>query len=242
MTEVPLFSATYYGMTWHTTAEANTDLLFASEVGFWQGEDKDDLLQNLYCCITMAFFFHPSWWSLYEVYSRLCWTSTLGTAFESPTALSESTWWNPCSSDPFVFTLKESLTPLGFLTPCISSLDQVFPWQGFASRMLNTTLVGADIQNVTPLCKGLWIKICCICKDDRYCFGTSSFQRTLFHIGMVSLLKRQGSSRLLMQSKPTSVLAQVTEQNKIIPLSFLFAPSSTENTKLECQRSWLQHC
>lgn len=156
--------------------------------------------------------------------------------------------WKPHSS-----LRKHLMKPLQFWSFCFNTegviasswlsytLHQVFPWQGFASRMLNTTLVGADIQNITPLCKGLWINICCICKDDRYCFGTSSFQRTLFHIGMGSLLKRQGSSRLLMQSKPTSVLAQVTEQNKIIPLSFLFAPSSTENTKLECQRSWLQH-
>ena len=35
-----------------------------------------------------------------------------------------------------------------------------------------------------------------------------------------------------MQSKPTDVLAQVTEQNKIIPLSFPFAPNNTESRSI----------
>ena len=59
-----LFSATYYSVTRHTAAEANIDLLFDSEADFCKREGKEDLLQNLYCYITIIFFLHPSWWSL----------------------------------------------------------------------------------------------------------------------------------------------------------------------------------
>lgn len=60
MTELQLFSATYYSMTRHTTAEANTDLLFDSEADFCKREGKEDLLQNFYCCVTIVFFLHLS--------------------------------------------------------------------------------------------------------------------------------------------------------------------------------------
>lgn len=57
MTKLQLFSATNYSVNRDTTAEVNTDLLLAREAGLYQRERKEDLLQNLYCCVKTVFPF-----------------------------------------------------------------------------------------------------------------------------------------------------------------------------------------
>lgn len=57
MTELQLFSATYYSVNRHTTAEVKADLPLVREAGLSQRERKEDLLQNLCCCVTTAFPF-----------------------------------------------------------------------------------------------------------------------------------------------------------------------------------------
>lgn len=66
MSELQLFSATYYSVSRHTTAEVNANLLLAREAGLCQRERKEDLLQNLcrYVRTAFPFTFHD------EVFNR----------------------------------------------------------------------------------------------------------------------------------------------------------------------------
>lgn len=93
-TEWQLFSATYYGVNRHPTAESNIDLLFASEVGFWPGEGKENLLQNLYCCVTTAFFI-----LLDKVFNRFIIAEVKH--WEKSSKAPQISDENLCSSNPF---------------------------------------------------------------------------------------------------------------------------------------------
>lgn len=172
MTELQLFSATYYGMNRHPTAESNTDLLFASEVGFWPGEGKENLLQNLYCYVTTAFFILlDKVFNRFIIFGAKHWEKSL----KAPQISLIKT------SAVLIFsTLKESLTPLGFLAPLQYQFIPGCSFERFYFELAKQNIGEARHSKRLSSKKDFdWIKIHCGSKDDSYVFIFKELYSTL---------------------------------------------------------------
>lgn len=89
-------------MVWPDTLQLKlTQICYCQGCGLLARKGQRELTAEPLLLYYNCLFLSPFLMKSFSGLLRFCWIPALGTAFESRTALSESTWWNLCSPDLF---------------------------------------------------------------------------------------------------------------------------------------------